>query len=238
MWIWVLATVVAYFIKGLCGFANTIVFTSILGFGVNNVNISPVEVVLGYPSNIILIWKNRKNLKPKVYVPLALLVLAGSIPGAFLLKNVNAQYIKVVFGIVVIMIGTEMFFRENSKITFKESKIILGIIGILSGVLCGLFGIGALLAAYMGRVTQSSDEFKANLSAVFIVDSIFRTVLYCSVDVITLSSLRMSLTLMPFAIAGVFAGMKSSLVLDEKIVKKLVIILLILSGIVLVIKNI
>lgn len=238
MWIWVLATVVAYFIKGLCGFANTIVFTSILGFGVNNVNISPVEVVLGYPSNIILIWKNRKNLKPKVYVPLALLVLAGSIPGAFLLKNVNAQYIKVVFGIVVIMIGTEMFFRENSKIKFKESKIILGIIGILSGVLCGLFGIGALLAAYMGRVTQSSDEFKANLSAVFIVDSIFRTVLYSTVGVITLSSLKMSLTLMPFAIAGVFAGMKSSQVLDEKIVKKLVIILLILSGIVLVIKNI
>lgn len=75
MWIWVLATVVAYFIKGLCGFANTIVFTSILGFGVNNVNISPVEVVLGYPSNIILIWKNRKNLKPKVYVPLVLLLL-------------------------------------------------------------------------------------------------------------------------------------------------------------------
>lgn len=90
----------------------------------------------------------------------------------------------------------------------------------------------------MGRVTQSSDEFKANLSAVFIVDSIFRTVLYCTVGVITLSSLKMSLTLMPFAIAGVFAGMKSSLVLDEKIVKKLVIILLILSGIVLVIKNI
>lgn len=63
-----------------------------------------------------------------MYIPLALLVLAGSIPGAFLLKNVNAQYIKVVFGIVVIMIGTEMFFRENSKIKFKKSKIILGII--------------------------------------------------------------------------------------------------------------
>lgn len=61
MWIWVLATVVAYFIKGLCGFANTIVFTSILGFGVNNVNISPVEVVLGYPSNIILICKKSKT---------------------------------------------------------------------------------------------------------------------------------------------------------------------------------
>ena len=28
-----LAAVVAYFIKGLCGFANTLVFTAILSFG-------------------------------------------------------------------------------------------------------------------------------------------------------------------------------------------------------------
>ena len=31
---------------------------------------------------------------------------------------------------------------------------------------CGLFGVGALLAAYVGRVTGISDEFKANISAV------------------------------------------------------------------------
>ena len=55
MAIWIVATFVAFFVKGLCGFANTLVFTSILGFGVNNVNISPVELVLGFPSNIIML---------------------------------------------------------------------------------------------------------------------------------------------------------------------------------------
>ena len=35
MYLWILAAVAAYFIKGLCGFANTLVFTSILSFGVN-----------------------------------------------------------------------------------------------------------------------------------------------------------------------------------------------------------
>ena len=34
MYLWILAAVAAYFIKGLCGFANTLVFTSILSFGV------------------------------------------------------------------------------------------------------------------------------------------------------------------------------------------------------------
>lgn len=48
------AIVIAYIVKGLCGFANTLVFTSILSFQRNNINISPVEVLAGYPSNVIM----------------------------------------------------------------------------------------------------------------------------------------------------------------------------------------
>ena len=49
MYLWMLAAVVAYFIKGLCGFANTLVFTAILSFGSVNANISPIDLLLGYP---------------------------------------------------------------------------------------------------------------------------------------------------------------------------------------------
>lgn len=238
MWLWILAAFAAFFIKGLCGFANTLVFTSVLGFGSNNVNISPVELVLGYPTNIILTWKNRKSLNAKVYVPLSIFVLIGSIPGAFLLKNINAQYIKVVFGVVVVLIGIEMLCREKSRQKLKQSKILLGMIGIASGVLCGLFGVGALLAAYVSRVTGTGDEFKANISTVFIVENTFRIILYSIIGIITLQSIQQAILLMPFMLAGLFAGMKSSQVLDDRIVKRLVIVLLILSGVVLIGKNI
>lgn len=78
MYLWIIAAVAAYFIKGLCGFANTLVFTSILSFGASNANISPIDLLLGYPTNLILTWRNRKSLDPKVYLPLAALLLAGS----------------------------------------------------------------------------------------------------------------------------------------------------------------
>lgn len=238
MWLWIFATIVAFFIKGLCGFANTLVFTSILGFGVNNINISPVEIILGYPANFILTWKNRNGLNAKIWVPLAVIVLTGCIPGALLLKNVNAQYIKIVFGIAVICIGIEMFCRENGIIKSKGSKIVLMIIGIASGVLCGLFGVGALLAAYVGRTTDTTDEFKANISAVFIFENTFRIVLYSILGVITLSSLKQSVLMMPFVLIGLFLGMKSSQIMDDKVVKRIVIVLLIISGIVLIAKNV
>jgi len=238
MWIWIIATLIAFYIKGLCGFANTLVFTSILGFGANNINISPVDLVLVYPTNFVLAWKSRKNLNPRIFLPVAMLVLLGCIPGAFLLKNVNAQYIKIVFGVVVVLVSTDMLLRERNIILFKENKFLLSLIGIISGAMCGLFGVGALLAVYMGKITKSTDEFKANLCTVFIFESTFRLVLYSVLGVITLETLKLSAILFPFMLLGMFLGIKSSQILDEKIVRKLVILLLIISGAILVILNI
>lgn len=115
MYLWVIAAVTAYFIKGLCGFANTLVLTSILSFGAANANISPIDLLLGYLANLILTWNNRRRLDPKVWLPLAALVLAGSLPGALLLKHVDARAIKLIFGAVVIGLGTEMLTREFSQ---------------------------------------------------------------------------------------------------------------------------
>ena len=241
--IWfIIATLVAFFIKGLCGFANTLIFNGILSYTANNINISPLEVVLGYPSNIILVWKERKSLNWKIWLPLTALVVAGSIPGIFLLKHTDAGLLKVIFGIVVIVIGVEMLFREmkSSKSSNKKSggsKIVLVLTGIISGLLCGLYGVGALLAAYVSRVAENSHEFKANICVVFVVENTIRIILYAATGILTLAVLKRVVILIPFMLAAVFLGMKSSSVLNEKVIKKIVIVLLILSGIVLIINN-
>lgn len=234
MGLWIAAAVCAFFVKGLCGFANTLVFTSILGFGSDNVAISPVELVLGFPTNLILVWRERRNLQPKVFVPLTMLVLGGSACGAFFLKSMDAQVLKAVFGVMVVLTGIEMLCREYGKGRMKESRIVLGFIGLAAGVLSGLFGVGALLAAYISRVTENSREFKANFSAVFIAENLFRMVLYGVLGIITGDTLRQSMKLMPFMLLGLLGGMAGSRVLDEKVVKKLVIVLLILSGCVMI----
>ena len=235
----IIATLVAFFIKGLCGFANTLIFNGILRYTANNINISPLEVVLGYPSNIILVWKERKSLNWKIWLPLTVLVVAGSIPGIFLLKHTDAGLLKVIFGIAVIIIGIEMLFREMKSSNGKSggSKIILVLIGIISGLLCGLYGVGALLAAYVSRVSENSHEFKANICVVFVVENTIRIILYAATGILTLAVLKQVVILIPFMLAAVFLGMKSSSVLNEKVIKKIVIVLLILSGIVLIINN-
>ncbi|MBE6708530.1 MAG: sulfite exporter TauE/SafE family protein [Ruminococcaceae bacterium] len=234
---WIIATVFAFFVKGLCGFANTLVFNTILSFDNTNINISPVELVLGYPTNAILVWHERNSIKWRICLPLSLMVIIGCIPGALFLKNVDVEIVKIVFGFVIILIGLEMLFRGLRSIKIKQSKTALSIIGILSGVLCGLYGIGALLGAYVNRVTDDTGEFRANMCVVFLVENTFRVILYIVSGIITLDILKQALILVPFMLIGLGIGMISSKVIDEKIVKKIVIVMLIISGVALVMNN-
>ena len=234
---WIIATLCAFFVKGLCGFANTLVFTTILSFGNNNVNISPVELILGYPTNIILAWKERKAIRWSICLPLALLVIVGSIPGALFLKNADTGVIKIFFGVIIILIGLEMLLRDFQAKKMKQSKAALGIIGVLSGLLCGLYGVGALLGAYVNRVTDDSSSFKANICVVFLVENTFRIVLYAIWGIITFDIVKQALVLVPLMLIGLLLGMYSGKYLNEKIVKKLVIIMLVVSGVALIMNN-
>lgn len=237
MLLWIAATLVAFYIKGLCGFANTLVFDAILGFGVSNVEITPVELVLGYPTNVILTWQNRDELKKHIFVPIMLMVLGGSIVGAFLLKSLDVRLLKMIFGVVVTLVGVDMLRKEYTRKSNQSPRWVLAIMGILSGLLCGLFGVGVLVAAYVSEITETASEFKANLSIVFIAENTVRIITYIILGVITIGTIKQVIILVPFMLAGLFAGIFSAKVLDEKLVKKLVIVLLIISGVVLFIKN-
>ena len=234
--VWWTAAVCAFFIKGLCGFANTLVFTTILSFAADNACISPVELLLGYPSNLILMWKERRFIRWKLCLPLSALVTAGSIPGILFLKNTDAGIIKVVFGVVIFLLGLEMLLRELRQKKVRQSRAVLMIVGVLSGLLCGLYGVGALLGAYLSRVTEDSASFKANICVVFLVENTLRIFLYALWGILTAEILKQAVLLLPFMLAGLGLGMLGGRVLDEARVKKCVTVMLMLSGAALILR--
>jgi uncharacterized membrane protein YfcA len=105
---------------------------------------------------------------------------------------------------------------------------------VLSGLLCGLYGIGALLGAYMSRITEDSHAFKGNLCFVFWAENTFRVILYAAGGLLTADVLKQAVLLAPFMLAGLFLGIGSSRFLRESAVKKIVIVMLIVSGIALI----
>lgn len=227
---WIIATLCAFYVKGLCGFANTLVFTTIMSFGVSNRSISPVELLLGYPSNAIIAFRERRSIDPKLCLPLAALVVLGSIPGMLLLRNADTGIVKLIFGVVIVLLGVEMLLRERQTQKAQESKGMLALIGLLSGILCGLYGVGALLGAYIGRVTKDAGAFRANLCVVFFVENTLRIALYSAMGLLHGDMALQAAGLAPFSLLGLFLGAKSSAVISEKTGKRIVVVMLILSG--------
>lgn len=234
---WVIATLCAFFIKGLCGFANTLVFSTILSFGSSNLSITPVELLLGFPTNLIITWRERKFINRKLCTLLTVLILTGNLPGIFLLKNTDSRMVKIFFGCVIVLIGGEMLLREYRPGKLKESKAVLVAIGVMSGILSGMYGIGAMMAAYVGRVTEDSRAFKANMCAVFVAENIFRITLYLITGILTMEAAKRALILFPAMLAGLYGGIASANRLDERLVKKAVILMLMVSGLALVVTN-
>ena len=75
------------------------------------------------------------------------------------------------------------------------------------------------------------------LHYLFIVDNTFRIVLYSALGLLTLDTVKSVLLLIPFALLGLYAGIKCSSRMDEKLVRKITSVLLVLSGISLILKN-
>lgn len=237
MTILIIATFFSFIIKGMSGFANTIVFNSITSFTADNVNISPLELLIGYPSNLVIAWKERKSISIRECLPLILFLILGSIPGVFILKTANSVYIKIFLGVVIILLGIEMLLRERATKKRKSSKTLLAIIGIITGLLCGLFGIGALMAAYMSRTTSTNSQFKGNMCLVFVVENTIRVIVYTLYGLITLTVIKTALLMMPVMLLGLAIGMQISKVVDEKMAKQGVLLLLIISGASLILSN-
>lgn len=233
---WQLAALCAFFVKGLCGFANTLVFTTMLSFGTANASISPVELLLGYPTNALIAWRERKSVRWKLCLPLAALVVLGTLPGALLLKHTDAGIVKIVFGAAVMLIAAEMLLRP-AQARAKQSPVLMGALGLLSGVLCGLYGVGALLGAYMSRVTEDTRAFRGNLCVVFLVENTLRVALYAAGGLLTQQSLLLALQLIPAMALGLGLGMLASRVVPERAAKKLVTVLLFASGAALIVNQ-
>ena len=93
------------------------------------------------------------------------------------------------------------------------------------------------MSAYVSRSTKDSHAFKGNICFVFFAENSVRMIIYICYGIITMATVKKALVLIPFMLIGLFAGMKSSSVLDEKVAKKIVIVMLIISGVALIISN-
>ena len=227
----IIITLIAYFVKGITGFGNTLIVNSLFNLLKENRFTTPIDLLLGTPTNSYMAWRERRHISLKIVIPLSCVVIIGAIPGILMLKVGGERILKSFLGLVLIGIAVEMMIKKpDNNSEKKQSSYIIWIVGLFSGVLMGLYGIGALLAAYINRTTINRSEYRANLCFIFLIENLFRLIGYCYFGLINTQMMPFAFLLLPAAIVGLFIGIKADKKISDKMVKNLVIILLIISG--------
>ena len=231
MALWMLAALLGYFVKGVAGIGNTLVVTSMMSYTRTNAEITPVELLLCVPTNLVVTWVYRKHIDWKLAIAPLCMVLAGDVLGVLLLKNVDVTAMKMVFGVVLILLSVEQLWRElRGKPGKTAHPALMLLLGISAGVLCGMFGVGALLAAYFARVTTDDMTYKGTMSVIFMVENTFRVIAYSVTGLLTLQSLQNAAMLLPFMGVGLFLGIRLSSRMNPRAMRLVITVMLLISG--------
>lgn len=234
-----IAALFAYIIKGIAGFGNTLLMTPLFSFILDSKQITPVDLLFSIPINTFLVLKDRKHFSIKIVLPLSLLLLAGDLVGALFLQSTDDRILKIFLSILIIGVAIEMWTRPKKVEGKKPNPIFLSIIGILSGITAGIFGISVLLVAYISRTTTNRGSFRSSLGFVFLIDNFFRLFYYLTLPhpIITKESFHLFILFIPAVIIGMIIGVISQHKIKEKTMKNIFIILLMSTGLLLLIQN-
>ncbi len=237
MILWRLAVLIGYFVKGVAGIGNTLVVTSMMSYTRTNAEITPVELLLCVPSNMALAILHRRAIDWKLTLPALGMVLTGDLAGVLLLANADVSALRIVFGAALILLGAEALWREWHPSPRRAHPAAMTVLGVAAGTLCGMFGVGALLAAYLSRSAKDDAAYKGSMCFIFAVENLFRLVAYSATGIMTLTALRNAAILLPFMGLGFGLGVKCAGKLNVTVMKRIVNVMLIVSGIPLLLTN-
>ena len=225
------------FVKGISGFANTLILVSLYAFVLPSQLITPTDLILGFPANVYMLWLNRKGINFKEVFPVIGLVVLGIIPGTFILQYGNPVGLKIILSLVIMGLAVEMMTRKRMALKRKPPGWLLIVIALVSGLMIGMYGIGALLVAYFDRTCVNKNQFRANICAVFLADNLYRICHYIWQGIFTWQVGKLALFAFPGIIAGFWLSYKVDAKISEETVRRAVIVTLFVSGALLLLKT-
>ena len=226
---------IAYIVKGLVGFGDPLLSNPLLAMRLDNKDITPALLPVSLILNAVIVWKNRHSLAMRTVAPIAFWVMLGTIPGTLLLKVSAPWILKAVLGVFIIGLGVEMLTRKENS-TSRPNAAAQAVICFASGMMGGLFGINLLFLVYLERTAKGRGEFRGSICFVFLVENIFRMIVYGANGVFTPLSWQIAALSIPAALIGMWIGGCIDRHIDETQIRRIIIYVFILGGLSVLVK--
>lgn len=171
--LFLLTVFLANIIQCITGFAGTVLAMppSIMLVGYETAK--PILNVLGIVASLGVVGTNFKSINKKEFIKITLVMLVGIVCGIFISDNFSlyADILYKALGVTVIVFAIMNWVKAfGKKQDENKSSFALTVLLILSGLIHGIFVCGGpLLVTYASSKLKDTNEFRATLSAVWIV---------------------------------------------------------------------
>ena len=236
--VFLVGTFVAAFVTGLAGFAFGMVAAGIWLHA-----LSPAETTTLIVADALLVqsyavWKLRRSIDIARLMPFIVGSAIGIPAGIMVLRWVSPTHLRMAVGMLLILFSLYNLVRPKLPVLKAAGQAADGGIGILNGLLGGATGLGGILPTiWSGLRGWSRDEQRAMFQPTAVATFLMTILCLGGLGVITRESTWLFVAGLPALVAGTWLGWTFYGRLDEASFRKVVLALLLISGLTLVISG-
>lgn len=223
------------FIQSVCGFGSPIVCMSVLPYFMEYATSLALSGLLTFSSNVGNVITRLKFINIKLILSPLIGYFAFAAFAIVYSVHQAGAVLSTMLGVLLILLSLYFLFF-NGRIKIKPTFMNGLIIGAIAGVMGGLFGIIAPpIVIWSMAVTSNKDEFITTNLAIGLVTNIYSTTVRALSGAITKQMLILWLIGSVMIVLGVFLGRKVVNKINPETMKKLIYLLMAVSGLVMII---
>ena len=232
--LFLLATFAGALVAGLSGFAFGLVAASIWLFIITPLQTATLIVAFGMIVQGYSVWKLRGALDWNKLWPFVLGAAFGVPIGVTILTWTNPDHVRTGVGAFLVLYSLYAWFRPAIAPVKSGGAAADAGVGFLNGVLGGITGLaGILVTIWCGLRGWPKDQQRAVFQPVAVAIFLMSALWIGARGAITADTAKLFLMGLPALFAGTWIGLKLYGRLDEATFRKVVLFLLLISGVVL-----
>jgi len=231
-----LACLVLGFAQGvyvLFGFGAGLIAVGLLAMFMPNIqDVVVLLLLINLPAELYVVARSWKHISWRGVLLICGGIVFGVPVGAIILQRGDPTVVLTVLGVVLLVAGLGFLLLKRRKVSWPRWSE--PVVGLVSGVLSGLFGTGGPPLIFFYQLGGSDKAaFRAHLMAIFLLVTLARVPSYAVAGLITAPRLVSALLVLPAVVVGAFAGDRLHLQLSEESFKRLVSVALVVLGMIL-----
>jgi uncharacterized membrane protein YfcA len=234
--LFVVATFAGALVAGLSGFAFGLVASSIWLYILTPLQTATLIIAFGLIVQGFAVWKLRRALDWKKLWPFVAGAALGVPVGVGILTWANPAQVRIGVGGFLVVYSLYALFRPTINPVKTGGAAADAGVGFLNGVLGGITGLaGILVTIWCGLRGWPKDVQRTVFQPVAVATFLMSALWIGGKGAITADTIKLFLFGLPALFAGTWLGLKLFGRLDEAMFRKVVLVLLLTSGVVLIV---